>query len=33
MMKFLRIIGQAFSGWDAKQRRTWESGVALLRRA
>jgi hypothetical protein len=33
MMKFFRIIGQAFSGWGAKQRRTWESGVALLRRA
>ena len=32
MMKFFRIIGQAFSGWGAKQRRTWESGVALLRR-
>ena len=33
MMKFFRIIGQAFSGRGAKQRRTWESGVALLRRA
>jgi hypothetical protein len=33
MMKFFRIIGQAFSGRGAKQRRTWESGVALHRRA
>jgi methyltransferase (TIGR00027 family) len=33
MMKFFRIIGQAFPGWGAKQSKTWESGVALLRRA
>jgi len=33
MMKVFRIIGQVFPGWGAKQRRTWESGVALLRRA
>src|ERR1022692_219634 len=29
MMKVFRIIGQVFPGWGAKQRRTWESGVAL----
>jgi hypothetical protein len=31
MMKFFRIIGQVFPGWGAKQRKIWESGVALLR--
>ena len=33
MMRVFRIIGQVFPGWGAKQRKIWESGVALLRRA
>lgn len=33
MMKFFRILGQAFPGWNEKQSRLWESGVPLLRRA
>jgi len=33
MMKFFRILGQAFPGWNEKQSKLWESGVALLRRA
>jgi methyltransferase (TIGR00027 family) len=33
MMKVFRIIGQLFPGWGAKQRKIWESGVVLLRRA
>jgi methyltransferase (TIGR00027 family) len=33
MMKVLRILGQVFPGWGEKQKKMWESGVALLRRA
>lgn len=33
MMKFFRIIGQMFPAWGQKQRKAWESGVALLRRS
>jgi methyltransferase (TIGR00027 family) len=33
MMKFFRILGQAFPRWNEKQSKVWESGVALLRRA
>jgi hypothetical protein len=33
MMKVFRAIGQVFPVWGAKQRKIWESGVALLRRA
>jgi methyltransferase (TIGR00027 family) len=33
MMKMFRFIGQMFPGWGEKQRKAWESGVAVLRRA
>ena len=33
MMRFFRILGQAFPAWGEKQNKMWESGVALLRRA
>jgi methyltransferase (TIGR00027 family) len=33
VMRVFNLIGQAFPGWREKQRRVWESGLALLKRA
>lgn len=33
MMKFFRTMAQVFPAWGEKQRKLWEGGVALLRRA
>jgi len=33
MMRVFNFIGQAFPAWQEKQRRVWESGLALLKRA